>query len=104
MCDPTKPAAPETTIRKVPPSLHSSEARRDDGETAPLWVSHATVKTDGMTTEDKQPKPGDMVVLVGLPPGFLDDLPLEEQSAISAMVGKPIQFIEFSSVTWRGER
>src|SRR3954464_2411760 len=74
MCDPTKPAAPETTIRKVPPSLHSSEARRDDGETAPLWVSHATVKTDGMTTEDKQPKPGDMVVLVGLPPGFLDDL------------------------------
>src|SRR6185369_8244397 len=26
MCDPTNPAAPETTIRKVPPSLHSSEA------------------------------------------------------------------------------
>ena len=31
-------------------------------------------------------------MLVGLPPGFLDDLPLEEQSAISAMVGKPVKF------------
>lgn len=30
-----------------------------------------------------------MVVLLGLPPGLLDDLPLEEQSATSEMVGKP---------------
>ena len=54
-----------------------------------------------MSTEDKLPKPGDMVVLVGLPPGFLDDLPLEEQSAISAMVGKPIKFCGITSTsTW----
>jgi hypothetical protein len=45
-----------------------------------------------MSIEDKQPKPGDMVVLVGLPPGFLDDLPLEEQFAISEMVGKAVKF------------
>lgn len=57
-----------------------------------------------MSIEDKQPKPGDMVVLVGLPPGFLDDLPLEEQIAISGRVGKPIKFIEITSFTWRGER
>lgn len=57
-----------------------------------------------MSIEDKQPKPGDMVVLVGLPPGFLDDLPLEEQSAINGMVGKPIKFIEITSFAWRGER
>jgi hypothetical protein len=54
-----------------------------------------------VSTEDKQPQPGDMVVLVGLPPGFLDDLPLEEQSAISAMVGKPIKFCEITGTsTW----
>ena len=42
-----------------------------------------------------------MVVLVGLPPGFLDDLPLEEQAAISAMVGKPIKFCGITSTsTW----
>ena len=54
-----------------------------------------------MRTEGEQPKPGDMVVLVGLPPGFLDDLPLEEQAAISAMVGKPIKFCGITSTsTW----
>jgi hypothetical protein len=26
-----------------------------------------------MSNEDNQPKPGDMVMLVGLPPGFVDD-------------------------------
>jgi hypothetical protein len=57
-----------------------------------------------MSIKDKQPEPGDMVLLVGLPPGFLDDLPLEEQSAISGMVGKPIKFIEITGFTYRGER
>jgi len=56
-----------------------------------------------MGIEDKQPKPGDMVVLEGLSPGFLDDLPLEEQIAIRAVIGKPIKFIEITSFTWRGE-
>lgn len=44
-----------------------------------------------------------MVLLLGLPPGFLDDLPLEEQAAISERVGKPIKFIETTSFTFRGE-
>ena len=38
-----------------------------------------------------------MVVLVGLPPGFLDDLPLEEQFAIGEMVGRPIRFCGITS-------
>jgi len=57
-----------------------------------------------MSIEDKQPKPGDMVILEGLPPGFLDDLPPEEQAAISAMIGKPVKFVEITSFTFRGER
>jgi hypothetical protein len=40
-----------------------------------------------------------MVVLVGLPPGFLDDLPLEEQLGISEMVGKPIKFCGITSTS-----
>jgi len=32
------------------------------------------------------------VVLNGLPPGFLDDLPEEDQKAISAVIGTAIQF------------
>jgi hypothetical protein len=47
-----------------------------------------------MNIEDKQPKPGDMVILERLPPGFLDDLPLENQIAIRNMIGKPIKFNE----------
>ncbi len=45
-----------------------------------------------------------MVVLVGLPPGFLEDLPIEDQIAIRRMVGKPMKFIEITSVVCRGER
>ena len=54
--------------------------------------------------EGKQPKSGAMVVLTGLPPGFLDDLPLEDQIAIGDMVGKPIKFIELTSFICHGER
>jgi hypothetical protein len=36
------------------------------------------------------PKPGEKVILKSLPPGFTDDLPEEDQRAISAVVGKPI--------------
>jgi hypothetical protein len=36
------------------------------------------------------PNPGDKVVLKALPPGFFDDLPEEEQRAISARIGRPI--------------
>ena len=50
-----------------------------------------------MSIEDKQPKPGDMVALVGLPPGFLDDLPVENQIAIRDVIGKPVKFNEITS-------
>jgi hypothetical protein len=46
--------------------------------------------TDGIKKRKKRPKPGEKVTLKGLPPGFLDDLPEEDQRAISAVVGKPI--------------
>jgi hypothetical protein len=36
-------------------------------------------------------KPGEMVILTALPPGFLDDLPEEDQQAIAAVVGTPIR-------------
>lgn len=42
-----------------------------------------------------KPKPGEMVLLVGLPSGFLDDLPEEEQRALREMVGKPILLSEY---------
>jgi hypothetical protein len=50
-----------------------------------------------MSIEEKQPKPADMVVLERLPPGFLDDLPLENQIAIREVIGKPIKFNEITS-------
>ncbi len=31
-----------------------------------------------------------MVVLTAIPPGFLEDLPPEDQNAITAIVGKPV--------------
>ena len=42
-----------------------------------------------------------MVVPEGLPAGFLDDLPLEEQFSISEMVGKPVKFCGISSGIFR---
>jgi hypothetical protein len=57
-----------------------------------------------MGIEHEQLKSGDMVVLKGLPPGFLDDLPLENQIAIRNVIGKPIRFIEFTCFTYGGQR
>ena len=42
------------------------------------------------SAENTRPKPGDKVVLTSLPPGMLDDLPIEDQQAIAQAVGKPI--------------
>ena len=42
-----------------------------------------------------RPLPGKEVVLTRLPAGFLDDLPLEDQQAISAMVGKKVVLNEY---------
>jgi hypothetical protein len=44
---------------------------------------------------DKTPKPGDSVVLKEIPPGLLDDLPEEDQQAITAIVGKPVILEEY---------
>jgi len=45
-----------------------------------------------------------MVVLVDLPPGFVDDLPLEEQIAIRDMVGKAVRLVEITTLAFRRER
>jgi len=42
-----------------------------------------------------KPKPGDMVVLTAVPPGLLDNLPVEDQKAISEVVGKPVLLNEY---------
>ena len=42
-----------------------------------------------------RPNPGDTVVLTGVPPGFLDDLPTEDQRAITEVVGKPIRLNDY---------
>lgn len=43
----------------------------------------------------KKPKAGDKVIQTGLPPGFLDNLPQEDQRAISAVVGKRVRLDEY---------
>jgi hypothetical protein len=43
-----------------------------------------------MNEKSNKPKPGEMVVLVGLPPRFFDDLPEEDQLAISSVIGQAI--------------
>jgi len=40
-------------------------------------------------------KPGDTVVLTAVPPGMLEDLPSEDQQAITEIVGKPILLTQF---------
>jgi hypothetical protein len=43
----------------------------------------------------RKSKPGDKVVLKALPPGFLDDLPEDEQRAISARIGRPLTLMGY---------
>jgi hypothetical protein len=40
-------------------------------------------------------KPKRRAILTELPPGFLDDLPEEDQKAILDIVGKPIEFMGY---------
>jgi hypothetical protein len=40
-------------------------------------------------------KPKRRATLTELPPGFLDDLPEEDQKAILEIVGKPIEFLGY---------
>jgi hypothetical protein len=37
-------------------------------------------------------KRGGKAVLLKVPPGFIDDLPAEDQRALSKIVGKPVRF------------
>lgn len=40
-------------------------------------------------------KPGQQVIFTSVPTGWLDDLPEEDQGAIKAVIGKPVQFHGF---------
>jgi hypothetical protein len=43
----------------------------------------------------KKLKPGTTVVLRDVPPGFLNDLPTDDQEAISEVIGKAVTFNEY---------
>jgi hypothetical protein len=44
---------------------------------------------------DPDPQPGAMVTFTELPAGFLDDLPSDDQKAISSALGKPVRLNEY---------
>lgn len=46
---------------------------------------------------DARPKPGNRVILTELPPGFLHDVPEEDQQAIRDSVGKPVRLNEYDA-------
>ncbi len=48
-----------------------------------------------MRSDQKHPDSGQKVVLVSLPDGFLDDLPHEDQVAITDMIGVPISLVGY---------
>jgi hypothetical protein len=48
-----------------------------------------------MSNEQEKPHPGEQVILLALPRGFLDGLPDEDQRAISAMIGRPVTFVGY---------
>ena len=48
-----------------------------------------------MSNSRKKARPGDMVVLERLPPGLLNGLPKRDQTAISAIVGKPVLLVGY---------
>ncbi len=46
----------------------------------------------------RRPTPGETVMLTAVPPGLLADLPNEDQRAISEIVGKPIQLVDYDEL------
>jgi hypothetical protein len=42
-----------------------------------------------------KPKAGDRVVLVAIPAGLLDGLPVEDQRAIESIVGRPVTLVGY---------
>jgi hypothetical protein len=51
--------------------------------------------TGRLDMQEEKPKPLSRVVLVKIPPGSLNDLPIEDQRAISEIVGKPVRLNEY---------
>ncbi|HLW97768.1 MAG TPA: hypothetical protein VKR82_03910 [Candidatus Acidoferrales bacterium] len=48
--------------------------------------------------QKKKLKSGEIVALTELPPGFIDDLPVEDQQAITEIVGRPIVFNGYDEI------
>jgi len=48
-----------------------------------------------MSSAHDRPHEGEQVILLALPPEFLDGLPDEDQRAITAMVGKPVMLVGY---------
>jgi hypothetical protein len=49
-----------------------------------------TTKKVRTKAKSKNPKRSAMAILTRIPPGFLEDLPIEDRDAISEIVGKPV--------------
>jgi hypothetical protein len=45
--------------------------------------------------DETAPRVGELVVLVRLPPGLVDDLPRGDQLAIAGIVGKPVRLVDY---------
>jgi hypothetical protein len=50
-----------------------------------------------MSAEERKPNPCEFVVLDDLPQGFSGGLPIEDQHAISEVVGKPVRLSGYDS-------
>lgn len=48
-----------------------------------------------VTSKGRKPTRTEKVILTGLPPRFLDDLPVEDQEAIRAVIGKALVLNEY---------
>ena len=46
-------------------------------------------------TPERKPKPGDKVILNGLPPNWLDSLPKSDQRAIAKVIGTEVLLLDY---------
>lgn len=51
-----------------------------------------------MGDPDDRPRIGEQVILLGLPPGFLDDLPDEDVRALSEMIGRAVTLVDYDEL------
>jgi hypothetical protein len=49
-------------------------------------------------TPDKRFKRGDTVILLALPPGFMDDMDIEDRQALSEAIGSQVVFNEYGDI------